>query len=182
MDLQHINIKIFVDGELPVSWEKFIEVFHSWTATPSLPELLIDVADYRHVPDGPGVILVGHEADYGMDNTDGRPGLKYNCKVRRDGSNADRIQQAFDAVVAACLRLEQEVPGLKFRRDGFELTVNDRGLTPNTAENRQAAEGMLAGLLQETVGQLPTLDFQTDERQLFGASVVFAEPLELAGA
>ena len=64
MNVQHVNVKFFVDGELNVDWERFIEVFHVWIAEQSTDELLIDVADYRHVPMGPGVILVGHEEDY----------------------------------------------------------------------------------------------------------------------
>ena len=87
MNLQHINVKIFVDGELTVDPERFIELFHRWVATQAMAEMLIDVADYRHVPNGPSVVLVGHEADYVLDNTGGRYGLVYNRKAPLDGND-----------------------------------------------------------------------------------------------
>ena len=66
MNLQHINVKIYVEDDSAVDLSRFIDVFHSWIKQQLLDELLIDVADYRHVPAGPGVILIGHEADNAM--------------------------------------------------------------------------------------------------------------------
>ena len=55
----------------------FVPVFHSFIQTHALPDhLLIDVGDYTHVPDGPGTVLVSHEANVYMDHTvGGRLGL-----------------------------------------------------------------------------------------------------------
>ncbi len=102
MQLQHVNVKIYVDGDLNVDPARFIEVFHRWIREQATNELLIDVADYRHVPSGPGVLLVGFEADYGMDNTGGRYGLRYNRKAPLEGSNADRVRQALRSAAYAC--------------------------------------------------------------------------------
>ena len=49
-------------------------VFHQWIRDSVCPEMLIDVADYRHVPAGPGVMLIGHEANYSLDNRENRLG------------------------------------------------------------------------------------------------------------
>ena len=57
-------------------------------------ELLLDVADYRHVPAGPGVMLIGNEGDYSVDNTGDRLGIRYNRKAALDGDNQDRLRQA----------------------------------------------------------------------------------------
>ena len=43
MNLQHVNIKIFADGDVNVDLEQIVEVFHSWVAEQSMDELLIDV-------------------------------------------------------------------------------------------------------------------------------------------
>ena len=72
MDLQHVNVKFLVEGDLKVDPARFIEVFHQWIRDETLEELLIDVADYRHVPSGPGVMLIALEADYSMDHADNR--------------------------------------------------------------------------------------------------------------
>ena len=67
MELQHVNVKLFVEGTLQVDPERFIEVFHRWIREHTLDEMLIDIADYRHVPAGPSVLLVGFEADYSLE-------------------------------------------------------------------------------------------------------------------
>ena len=63
MNLQHVNIKIFVDGAMTVDPERFIEVFHRWIAERSMDEMLIDVADYRHVPSS-HIASMGYARDF----------------------------------------------------------------------------------------------------------------------
>ncbi len=181
MELQHVNVKIFVDGNLPVDPEKFINVFHNWTAEQSCQELLIDVADYRHVPAGPGVVLVGLEADYAMDNAGGRWGLLYNRKASIDGSNKDRFNQAFRAAAAACHRLEDEVTGLGFSRQEFQLFMNDRALAPNVPETLDACRDEIESFLQDLLGHgNATLTVEPDSRRRFGVLVQNGAPLDLA--
>ncbi|MCH2200898.1 MAG: hypothetical protein MK102_02930 [Fuerstiella sp.] len=172
MNVQHVNIKFFVDGELTVELDKVIELFHRWTAEQIRDELLIDVADYRHVPAGPSVALIGHEADYVLDNTGYRYGLRYNRKTALDGSNEHRMLQAVRSALQACELLEAEFATLRFNRREFEITVNDRALAPNTEETRVAFEPILRSFIGEHLQQSDfTVDYQRDERSLFGALV-----------
>ncbi len=182
MNVQHVAFKIFVDGELDVDWNQFINVFHSWVAAQSMPEMMIDVADYRHVPNGPGVVMVGHEADYYMDNTDGEPGLRYVSKVARDEGAEQQIAAAFAAASATCGRLEAEIDGLKFSRTEFEVTINDRAIAPNTADTRQQLESLLPSVLNSVLGCDASLTIQQDERKLAGARIVAASPVEIASS
>jgi hypothetical protein len=181
MEFQHVNIKIFVAEDRPVDLRKIIEVFHRWTASQTLDELLIDVADYRHVSAGPGVVLVGHEADYALDNARNRQGLLYNRKLPIEGSTADRVRQALRAAAAACDRLEAELAGeLKFDRQQFELTINDRCLAPNTAETLAACRTELqAFLAQLGHADARIVHADSDPRRRFGVSVQLSRPLEL---
>lgn len=181
MNLQHIAFKIFAESEIS-DWEQFINVFHGWVAAQSMPEMMIDVADYRHVPQGPGVVMVGHAADYYMDNVAGKPGLRFVCKVDKEGSNADRIKHAVTSASAACARLESEVSGMKFSRTDFELTVNDRGVAPNTGDTRSFLESELPAILKDALGSDVEIEIQQDERKLAGASIKVASPIELAAA
>ena len=144
MDLQHINVKVFVDGDLPVGLDKFVEVFHRWTSEQSMEEMLIDVADYAHVPAGPGIVLIGHEADYALDHADERWGLLYNRKAVVDGDSLACLEQAFRAATHACALLEAEFAAeqLKFDRHRLRAVVNDRALAPNTAETPVADSGI----------------------------------------
>ena len=56
--------------------------------------IAIDVADYTHLPDGPSVLLVGHEGNYALDCRDGRQGLYYYRKRR----TAQRLTGCWDGV------------------------------------------------------------------------------------
>ena len=180
MDVQHVNVKIFVDGEITADAESVIKVFHRWVSEQSMDDLLIDVADYDHVPKGPGIVLVGHEADYALDNAGDRPGLRYNCKVARDGSNEDRCLQAFRSAVKACLKLESELAGIKFSRNEFQLTINDRGLAPNNDETRPVCEDIFTSFLKNGLGQSDfTMDYETDSRRLSGAVISLNHPVDL---
>ena len=182
MNLQHIAFKIFVDGDLTVDWEQFINVFHGWVAAQSMPEMMIDVADYRHVPNGPGVVMVGREADYYMDNTGGKPGLRYVSKAKQDTDNATQVQQAFANAASACARLEAELSGLKFSRTDFEITVNDRAVAPNNDATQAALEKELPGILEKVLGSSAAIEIQKDARKLSGCQIKASSPVTLSAA
>src|SRR4026208_286821 len=78
MDTVKYEVKFFLEDASGVELEEFIPVFHDWIQTQQLAELLIDVADYRHVPQGPGVVLMAHDAHDGMALADDRLGLLYS--------------------------------------------------------------------------------------------------------
>ncbi len=183
MELQHVNVKIYVDGDLTVDLERFIEVFHRWVAGQSMDELLIDVADYRHVPAGPGVVLVGHEADYAMDNSGNRWGLLYNRKAFLDGSNSDRFLQALRSAANGCRLLETEFGAdgpLKFSRQEFELFINDRALAPNTLETYANCQPELNAFLKNVFGHEEfKLQHESEPRRRFGVTVAVVQPFDL---
>jgi hypothetical protein len=146
MDLQHVNVKLFVKNPGEIDLEPLIPVFHGWVEGQVCEELMLDIADYRHVPAGPGVVLIGHEANYSLDNADNRLGVRYNRKTALDGSNQDRLKQAARAALTACQRLEAEprLGGrLQFNGQEFEVSINDRLLAPNREATREAVESDL---------------------------------------
>lgn len=141
MQLQHVNVKLLVKSPEEVPLEPLIPVFHSWIQGQVLEELLLDVADYRHVPAGPGVVLIGHQANYSVDDTDDRLGVRYNRKAEVDGGNQKALRQAMRASLIACQRLEAEpsLEGkLQFNGQEIEFFVNDRMLAPNRDSTREA--------------------------------------------
>ena len=182
MDLQHVNVKFLVEGDLKVDPARFIEVFHQWIRDEALDELLIDVADYRHVPSGPGVMLIALEADYSMDHADNRWGLRYNRKAPLDGANEDRFRQALRSAANACPLLEDEfvgTDGLKFNRREFELFINDRALAPNTPETYTSCKPELESFLKKWLGHDGfKLEHRSDPRRLFGVSVKVAKAFD----
>ena len=184
MELQHCNVKIFLSELTDSALEAYINVFHGWIQEQKTDELLIDVADYRHVPDGPAVILVGHEADYVVDRTDGRTGLLYNRKAPLEGLHRDRIRQALRATIRACQKLAGE-PALSssfaVRGDEFEFMVNDRLIAPNTPETFEAIAPEIRAVCDELFGaEGYTLIHDTDPRKRFTVRVRLSQPFEVA--
>jgi hypothetical protein len=142
MEFQHVNVKLLVKDPGVVDLGALVPVFHGWIQNQAGPELLLDVADYRHVRWGPGIVLIGHEGNYSLDNTDGRLGVRYNCKAVLEGINQERLVQVTQAALRACQRLEQEplLNGMiRFNGREIEMCVNDRLLAGNTEETRAAA-------------------------------------------
>jgi hypothetical protein len=143
MELQHLEVRLPLTVAEDFDPGEAIPVFHDWVRRQVAEEMLIDVADYRHVPGGPGIVLVGHEADYALE----RPargesaGLHYRRKTALPGSNSGRLAQALGAALRAAQRIAAE-PALQgrlaARLDGLRVTVNDRLLAPNTAETATA--------------------------------------------
>lgn len=175
MELQHVNVKLLVQNPEEVDLEPLIPIFHSWIQAQVSEELLLDVADYRHVAEGPGVVLIGHQANYSVENTDNRLGVRYNRKAALDGSNQDRLRQAVRSALSACQRLESE-PGLngklRFNGQEMELFINDRLLAPNRDETREAVEPELRAFLQKLFGGSEyALRYNSDPRRLFSVFV-----------
>ena len=175
LELQHINVKLALQDADEIDLGALIPVFHSWIQDQVCEELLLDVADYSHVPDGPGVVLIGHEADYSVDNSDGRLGLRYNRKAVITGTNQDRLEQALRSAVRAARRLEEDAPqGKKLGINGqeIEIWVNDRLLAPNREETRSALESELRTFLGKLLaGNSYTLSFDPDPRRLLTARI-----------
>lgn len=180
MNVQHINIKFFVENPEDVKLEEFGTIFNSWIQRRVTPELLIDVADYLHVHNGPGILLIGHEADYSLDNRLGRLGLLYNRKAQLEGTMQEKLAQAASAALTAARLLENE-NGLKIHGQEVQLTVNDRLLVPNTAETFAALEPDLRAFFDRLYnGTEYSLTYaSTDPRERFTLDVKAAAHFEI---
>jgi hypothetical protein len=144
MELQHLVARLPVEGELKMNPADCVNLFHRWVAGQTMPEMLVDVAELLHVPAGPGVIAVGHEADYALDRTGGNWAILYRRKTPEDGTNADRVARVLASASAAAALIEAEFSGqIAVSRNRFEIVVNDRALAPNRSETFAAAEADL---------------------------------------
>jgi hypothetical protein len=186
VQLQHVNVKLFLRDSAGLDLEALIPIFHSWISGRAFEEMLLDVADYRHVPSGPGVVLIGHQADYSVDNAGDRLGVRYNRKSAVDGENQDALRQAAHAALTACQRLEEEPRlGGKLRFDGLEIEVfvNDRLLAPNTAATFAAVRSDLEAFAKKLFGGEKyslAYDSARDPRSLFSVSLKSVRPFSAA--
>ena len=179
IELQHINIKLYLNHR-DADLASVIPVFHSWIQDQVFDELLIDVADYRHVHHGPGLMLIGHEADYSLDQTDGVLGLRYNRKAPMPGTNLDRMIQAARAALLACQRLEAEsrLNGkLSFNGHDIQVFTNDRLLAPNNEQSRRSASPDIQTFAAKLFAHSEnSLSFDTDPRRLLSATIRAFKP------
>lgn len=171
-NLQRIALKIFLDDESLLEPGDVIPVFHRWIQTQAVDGLLIDVADYSHMPTGPRVVLVAHEAHYVLDRAGGRLGLQYARRQPLDGPLSHRLATLGRLLLRAGRLLETDtsLPGpVRFRGNEIECVANDRLLAPNRAETltafRPALDAFLATL---SAGAEWTLTQETDPRARFG--------------
>ncbi len=181
MDAFKIAVKFFVVDSSFLTPHEFVPIFHSWIQQEAVADhVLIDVADYAHVKDGPGTLLVSHEANFYADQFDGRLGLTYSRKQPVEGSFADRLRQALSAAIDAAVKLQGDsrLEGrIQFKTDEVLVTLNDRLLAPNTPETFAAVEPEL----REVLGEIfPTAQLEFEQQP--GERNVFAVRVRATGA
>jgi len=131
--LQKINVKLFLDAPPGFESDFLLEIFGRWRLETG--EEIVDLADYAHVEDGPGCLLISHRWHFGIDFAKGRPGLYYATRKGLSGGPYERFLQALAGLAQKSGRLlgEKEFPGsVKPRCGELEIVLNDRLLAPNT--------------------------------------------------
>lgn len=163
MNLERFCLKFFV-REGDVDETIFIPIFHEWIPLKKLPGTLIDVADYLHVPDGPGIMLISHEINYAMEHGGGQFGLSAQRKLGEGNTHQERIVDLAKrtATFGALLESDSRLGG-KLRLEGgkFLYIANDRLQAPNTDEafaalkqDLEAAAAQLYGGQQVSITRL----------------------------
>lgn len=146
MDLQKINVKFFTEKGTEVPLDGLIPVFHRWIQEDKLEGLLIDVAEYSHVHQGPGLLLIAHEANYSLDEMDGKRGLLYNQKRVPEKKDEEHLKTAFRRTLLACDLLEKEPEAagkIKFAPSHLQVFVNDRLEAPLNSDSLGELEAVL---------------------------------------
>jgi hypothetical protein len=157
MEPEKLQLKLFTDRATGISPEAFVVVFHGWIKKKLLPELMIDVANYAHVPKGPGVALIGHGNDYFIDEGEGRLGLLYSRK-RGAPDAGQRLADAFRRTLHAASLIENDATlagggaQVRFRTDELQLRINDRLAAPNDDATFAALKPELDGFCRELFG------------------------------
>jgi len=174
-DVQRVGLKLYCADGVAMRPHELVPVFHRWIQQRAVDQMLIDVADYEHVPDGPGVVLVAHEGNYSIDCAGGAMGLMYYRKQPVDGDLAARLVSLTRTVLQAARLLEQDgaLGGrLRFRGDRLELFANDRLRAPNVEASYSAFRPLLDGLLGRLYGDTRcTIGRASDPRDRFSVSV-----------
>jgi hypothetical protein len=149
INLQKVNVKVFLDAAQGLEADALLAVFGRWRLEEG--EEIVDLADYAHVPEGPGILLVSHRWHFGVDWDGGRPGLFYSSRKGLEGS----LEERFAAVIRAGfekgrrLLAEPELRGSAQPLAGeLEVVINDRLLAPNTDQSDAALRPALEAALK----------------------------------
>jgi hypothetical protein len=189
MDAHKLQLKIYATPATAKAFdlESVIPVYHRWIKDHALPELTIDVANYGHVPEGPGVVLIGHGSDYFLDEGEGRLGLLHNRK-RAAFAPGERLSDLARRALHAAVLLEKDLGGkLTFATNELLFRINDRLAAPNTEATFAAVKGELEALGKQLFGGAFELQRLGGPKELFavriksGANVSLATLLERAG-
>lgn len=185
MQAHKLQVKLFAsrgatDHPTPTP-EAFIPIFHGWIKHHVLPELMIDVANYAHVPKGPGVVLIGHACDTFIDETEGRLGVLHSRK-REAPAEGERLSDAFRRAVHAAILLEADpalAGKLRFSPQEFLFRINDRLLAPNNEQTFAGVKPELEALAAQLFEGPHELGRVGDAKGLFSVKIVSPVPVTL---
>ena len=152
MDLQKFGIKLYLNTNDNFKSKDFIPVFHNWIQEKVVSEhLLIDVADYSHIKDGPGVMLIAHEGHFCLDQEEHKAGIMYMRRSHFRGNFTERFINVFSIVIQAAKRLTDNNINKKidFSRDLFRFISNDRRVVENTSINQSVYQDEVQKALKD---------------------------------
>jgi hypothetical protein len=166
---KRLGVKFSLKQQPTLDPEDILPIFQRWIQERRLEGMLIDVIDYKHVPDGPGVVLIADEADFAYDLMDGQIGLHY---IRKRGL-PDNLEAALRIACRGALRaaraLEAEAPGdIVFDFSAAKISFLDRMHYRNKAKVFEDAREVLTDLLSDIYGSPVTITRQyEDPRAVF---------------
>jgi hypothetical protein len=183
--VQRIEVKLYLRDGAAVEPRALLPVFHGWIRDRRLgDEVLVDVVDYGHMHRGPGVLLIGHAADWALDDLDGRRGLLHRRKRDPSGGFEERLAATFRGALAAAGLLEEE-PSLagraRFHGNEACVRVRDRLLAPNNAATFAALKHALEPLAARLWPRAPVeIVHLADPSENLGARLTSSENSDVA--
>ena len=178
---KRLRVKLFVDNPEAVAVEKIVPVFQRWIQRTAIKdELLIDVADYKHVHHGPGILLIAHEGDYAYQFSDGRVGLSYTLKQHDSSTLEDALSSAISRVLFAAqlVHKESQLKGLHIALDNVQIALLDRLQYPHDAETIEQVQMAIAAFFASNGGDVQVVAVESDVREPVSFTVQSTSSLE----
>jgi hypothetical protein len=153
--LQKIDVRAGLEAPPGFDFDALLAVFGRWRQEPD--QEILDLADYLHVPTGPGCLLVSKRWHFGIDfESPAALRLFFSTRKGLEGTLEDRIAEAIRQTLSKGARLvaEPELAGkVQVRGGEIELTINDRLIAPNTPEVDALVRPALARVLDRLWGE-----------------------------
>ena len=161
MSLLRVSISLHL-SDPGVDPESFVPVFHDWIRRSAVEGLLIDVARYAHVHNGPGIMLVGHEGDYSIELSEGRPALRYTQKRAVPDAPRDAVALVLRRLLGAAAQAAA-VPGGAVATGELVVEIRDRLTAPNSPDTLASLGPEIAAGLGEYLPGVTLADAPRDE-------------------
>lgn len=168
---KRLSVKLYATADSDIQPAKVMPIFQRWIQEDALEGLLIDVVDYKHVHHGPGIILIGHEGDYGLDFSEGRAGLLFTLKQNTYETLIEAVRDSFRLAVIAAEKLASET-GIEFDYSELKITLLDRLNARNTKETFSTVESQLNAFASRVLdGEVSVTSANEDPRDPFAVTV-----------
>ena len=149
--LQRIDVKLLLDAPPDPDLDPFLVIFHRWCQRRDHPADWVDLADYAHLPSGPGVLIAGKRDTFSLNLNPPGPGLLTSVRRGLEGSAEDRFREAFRRAreLNSEVLSEPEFPSdFRVREGAWEVFLNDRLRFPNSDESDRIVRPGLAAALR----------------------------------
>jgi len=140
--------------------ESFVPLFHNWIQEDRIPNhIMVDVANYKHILDGPGIMLIAHEGHFSLDFEDNDLGLLYMRKTPLGDNISETlssIQQILDFAVELIKTDSKVCEKIEFSEQ-YQLISNDRYEFPNDVESERKLLLAASGVFSDAVISVPEI-------------------------
>lgn len=153
-DLQRIDVKLLLATPPHPNIDVFLEIFNRWRQREDHPCDWVDLADYAHMPAGPGILIAGKRDTFSINLNPPGPGLLTSTHAGLEGPLEDRFREAFRRAreLSRSVLSEPEFPvEFSVSDEGWEIYVNDRLTFPNS----DASDAVIRPALASALGVSP---------------------------
>lgn len=180
---KRLGVKISLKNPPQIQPEGIVPIFQRWIQKHTVDGTLIDVIDYKHVPEGPGVMLIADEGDYTYDLGDGQIGLQYIRKRALPDNLPDALRLTFRHAVRAARILETEAPDdLVFDYSAVKISFFDRMHYRNEPAKFENLREYVTGILGDIFGAAVSVSrFYDDPRLTFALRCAVSDEIDVDG-
>ncbi|MDE2776225.1 MAG: hypothetical protein OXI77_09825 [Chloroflexota bacterium] len=174
---RRLGVKFSLKQQPTLKPDDILPIFQRWIQEHRIEGMLIDVIDYKHVPYGPGIVLIADEADIAYDLSDGETGLHFIRKRALPACLSEALRLVFRSALEAARALEAEAPGdIVFDFSAAKISFLDRMNYRNESAIFEETREALTDSLSEIFGAPVTVSrFYDDPRAVFAIRCSLAD-------
>ena len=166
---KRLGVKFSLKQRPSLQPKDIMPIFQRWIQEHAVEGMLIDVIDYKHVHQGPSLILIADEGDYAYDLGDRQAGLQYIRKRAMPACLPDALRLVFRLAFIAARRLEADTKRqLQFDYAAAKISFLDRQRYRNQPGGFDGVQAELTACLAQLYDdEIELTRVYDDPRQIF---------------